>query len=172
MGPILGYMAQNRILRAPSAAATPHFLRFPSLRIAQRDAYTPVPVVTWWSRRAAQLAHGWGQRWVHQGARGKKIIVFKIVPRPLGMLKRVLLGRSEPVVRHCGPWKIPTCLENGPFQDQTWVKNGSKTHFSKSNPKPFGVLKQVFLAHFEPEHMHFGPLKRPKCLENGPMCDQ
>ena len=35
---ILGYVAQNRIPRAPSPPATPHFLWFPSLRIAQRDA--------------------------------------------------------------------------------------------------------------------------------------
>ena len=37
-GRILGYVAQNPIPRAPSPPATPHFLRFPNLRIAQRDA--------------------------------------------------------------------------------------------------------------------------------------
>ena len=37
-GRILGYMAQNQIPRAPSPHATLHFLWFPSLRIAQRDA--------------------------------------------------------------------------------------------------------------------------------------
>ena len=37
-GRILGYVAQNRIPRAPSPPATPHLLWFPSLRIAQRDA--------------------------------------------------------------------------------------------------------------------------------------
>ena len=36
-GRILGYVAQIRIPRAPSPPATPHFLWFPSLRIAQRD---------------------------------------------------------------------------------------------------------------------------------------
>ena len=61
----------------------------------------------------------------------KKIIFSKVVPRPLGMLKQVFLGRFEPVVARLGPWKIPKCLENGPFWDQKWVKNGSKTHFSK-----------------------------------------
>ena len=40
-----------------------HFLLFPGLGIAQRDPYTPVPVVTSCSRRAAQSAHCWGQRW-------------------------------------------------------------------------------------------------------------
>ena len=48
----------------------------------------------------------------------KKIIFFKVVPRPLGMLKRVFLARFGPVVARYGPWKIPKCLENGPFPDQ------------------------------------------------------
>ena len=87
----------------------------------------------------------------------KKIIFSKVVPRPLGMLKQVFLGRFEPVVAHFGTRKIPKCLENGPFWDQKWVKNGSKTHFSKSDPGPFGMLKQLVLAHFEPVGAHFGP---------------
>ena len=60
----------------------------------------------------------------------KKIIFSKVVPRPLGMLKQVFLGRFEPVVARFGPWKIPKCFENGPFWDQQWVKNRSKTRFS------------------------------------------
>ena len=32
--------------------------------------------------------------------------------------------------------------------------------------------KQVFLAHFEPKVMRFGPLKIPKCLEKGPLWNQ
>ena len=65
----------------------------------------------------------------------KKIIFSKVVPRPLGMLKQVFLGRFELVVTCFGPWKIPKCLENGPFQDQKIrnVQNGSKKHFSKSD---------------------------------------
>ena len=102
----------------------------------------------------------------------KKKIFSKVVLRPLGMLKPVFLARFEPVVTHFGPWKIPKCLENGPFQDQKWVKNGSKTRFSKSDPGPYGMLKQVFLAHFEPVVTHFGPWKIPKCLENGLFGDQ
>ena len=53
----------------------------------------------------------------------KKMIFSKVVPRPLGMLKQVLLVRFEPVVTRFGPWKIPKCLENGLFQDQKRVKN-------------------------------------------------
>ena len=87
----------------------------------------------------------------------KKMIFFKVVPKPLGMLKQVFLARFEPVLTRSGPWKIPKCLENGPFQDQKCVKNGSKTCFSKNDPGPFGMLEQVFSAHFEPVVMCFGP---------------
>ena len=88
------------------------------------------------------------------------------------MLKQVFLGRFERVVARFGPWKIPKCLENGPFWDQKWIKNGSKMCFSKSGPGPFGMLKQVFLARFEPVVALFGPRKIPKCLENGSFWDQ
>ena len=74
---ILGYVAQNQILRAPIPPATPHFLWFPSLKIAQRDPYTLVPVVTSCSWRAAQPAHSWGQRWVHRGPPGEKNDFFQ-----------------------------------------------------------------------------------------------
>ena len=73
------------------------------------------------------------------------------------MLKEVFLAHFEPVVTHCGPWKIPKCLESGPLWDQKWVKNGSKTRFPKSDPRPFGMPKQLFLAHFEPVLMEFSP---------------
>ena len=88
------------------------------------------------------------------------------------MLKEVFLARFELVVTRFGPWKVPKCLENGPFWDQKWIKNGSKKRFSKSDPRPFLMLKQVFLAHFGPVVTHFGPWKIPKCLENGPPWDQ
>ena len=39
--------------------------------------------------------------------------------------------------------KSQKCLENRLFWDQKWVKNGSKTHFSKPHPRPFGVHKLV-----------------------------
>ena len=34
--------------------------------------------------------------------------------------------------------------------------------FSKSDPGPLGMLKQVFFAHFEHVVTHFGPWKIPK----------
>ena len=64
-------------------------------------------------------------------------------PRPCATLKQVFLDRFELVVAHFGPPKIPKCLENGLFWDQKWVKNGSKTHFSKPHPRPFGVHQRV-----------------------------
>ena len=60
------------------------------------------------------------------------------------MLKQVVLAHFEPVVTRFGPCKILECLEIGLFWDQKWVKNGSKTCFSKSDPRPLGMLKQVF----------------------------
>ena len=65
------------------------------------------------------------------------------------MLKQVVLAHFEPVATGFGSWKIPKCLESGSFWDQQWVKNGSKTRFSKSDRGPFEMLKQVFLARFE-----------------------
>ena len=97
----------------------------------------------------------------------KKIIFSKVVPRPLGMLKQVFLGRFEPVMVCFGPCKIPKCLENGPFWDQKCGENGSKTHFSKSDPRPFGMLKQVVLAHFEPVVTRFAHAKSQNALKMG-----
>ena len=99
--------------------------------------------------------------------KAKKIIFSKVVPKPLEMLKQVFLAPLEPVVPCFGPWKIPKCLENGPFQDQKCVRNGSKTRFPKSDPGPFGMLGQVFLAHFEPIWTGFGPLKSQYSLRRG-----
>ena len=117
-----------------------------------------------------------------------------------GILKQVFLARFEPLLTWFGPWKVPKCLENGPFWDPKGVTIGSKPHFSKSDPqpfgmlkqvgtkkgskvghkcvvpksgpRPFGMLKQVFLAHFGPVVTGFGPWKVPKRLASGPFWDQ
>ena len=75
------------------------------------------------------------------------------------MLKQVFLAHFEPIGAGFGPWKIPICFEKGPFWEQKWVKNGFKTRFSKSDPGPLGVHKQVFLAHFEPVLTGFSPFR-------------
>ena len=100
------------------------------------------------------------------GQLGPRTVGAKVFSRPLGMLKQVFVARLEPPVTHFGPWKIPKCLENGPLWDGS--KMAQKLHFSKSDPGPFGMLKQVFLPHLEPVVLRFGPWKIPKCLANGP----
>ena len=49
----------------------------------------------------------------------------------------------------------------------TGVPGAKKIIFSKVVPRPHGMLKHVFLAHFEPVVACLGPRKIPKCLENG-----
>ena len=99
--------------------------------------------------------------------RAKKMIFSKGVPGPLGMLKKVFLGRFEPLVARFAPWKIPKCLGNGAFWDQQSVKDGSKTRFSKNDPGPFMNLKQLVLAHFEPLATGFGSWKIRNALKMG-----
>ena len=111
----------------------------------------------------------WNQKRVKNGL---KTHFSKSDPGPCGMLEQVILAHFQTMVMRFGPWKMPKCLENGPLWDQKWVKNGSKTCFSKSDPGPFGMLKQVFLARFEPVVTRFGPWKIPKCLKKGPLWQQ
>ena len=70
--------------------------------------------------------------------------------------QQVFLARFEPVVTRFGPYMCKRCLENVLFWDEKWLKNGLRKHSSKSDLGPFGVLKQVFLAHFEPLVTLFG----------------
>ena len=51
------------------------------------------------------------------------------------------------------------------------VPGEKKMMFSKVVPRRLGMLKQVFLAGFEPVVARFGPWKIPKCLENGSFWD-
>ena len=88
------------------------------------------------------------------------------------MLKQLFLAHFEPVVMRFGPWKSPKCLENRQIWDQKGVKNGSKRCFSNFDLGPGGMLKQLFLTHFEPVVMRFAAWKIPKCLENRPIWDQ
>ena len=107
----------------------------------------------------------WDQKWVKHGSKPR---FSKSDVGPFGMLKQVFSAHLEPVVTRFGPWKIPKCFENGALWDLKWVKNGSKTRFSARDVGPFGMLKQVFLAHLEPVVTRLGAWKIPRCLENGP----
>ena len=108
----------------------------------------------WWrvlGHGKSQNALKMGRFGTNNGSKmGQKRVFPKNDPGPFGMLKQVVLAHFEPMVTGFGSWKIPKCLENGPFWDQKWVKNGSKMRFSKSDLGPFGMLQQVFLARFEP----------------------
>ena len=53
-----------------------------------------------------------------------------------------------------------------------WVQKWSKIIFSKFVPRPLGVLKQVFLARFEPMVARYDAPIFPKSLENGLFGDQ
>ena len=83
-------------------------------------------------------------------------------PAEFYMLKQVFLAHFEPMVNRFGPWKMPKCLDNGSFGDQNLMKNGSKKSCSKSDARPFGMLKQVFLVDSELLMMQFSPWKIPK----------
>ena len=55
-------------------------------------------------------------------------------------------------------------------KDHPGVKKWSKMIFSKLVPdRPFGMLKQMVLAHFEPVVTSFGPFKDLKQPKNGPL---
>ena len=82
-------------------------------------------------------------KWVNKVHRVQKNIFFKNDLGPHGIPKQVFLARFELVVARFGPPKIPKCLENGLFWDKKRVKKGSKKCFSKNDPRPFGVHKQV-----------------------------
>ena len=106
----------------------------------------------------------WDQKWVKNGSKTR---FAKSDPGPFAMLKQVFLAHFEPVMTCFGPCKIPKCLEKRSFWDQKWVKNGSETHFSISDPGPFGRLGQVFLAYFEPIRTGFAPWNSQYSLKRG-----
>ena len=115
------------------------------------------------SKLQAQAQTGGCPNGSTESSRGKKMTFLKNDPRPCATLKQVFLDRFELVVAHFGPPKIPKCLENGLFWDQKWVKNGSKTHFSKPHPRPFGVHEPIL----SPFWGHFGPSEVQKALKVG-----
>ena len=86
------------------------------------------------------------------GQKSVKTSSSKNDPAPFGILQKLFFAHFVPVGTRFGLWKIPTCLEKGPFWDQKGIK-----HATKGALGPFGVLKQVFLAHFEPVVTRFGP---------------
>ena len=104
-----------------------------------------------------------GLRGSNQNSEGTKatrkpplFVVSKPQNRPTRRLDIRTSGRLvEPEGSHAAEW--------GP----TVGPPGSLGPEKKRSTLP-RMLKQVFLANFEPVVMHFGPWKIPKCFENGP----
>ena len=63
-----------------------------------------------------------------------------------------------------GPASPRTVGANG---GSTRVPGAKKIIFSKVVPRPLGMLKQVFLGHFEPVAARFGPWKSQNALKMG-----
>ena len=106
------------------------------------------------------------------GSPGRKKSFFsKLFLDHLGCSNKCFLAFLSPWWRVLGHGKSQNALKRGRFKTKNGSKNGSKTRFSKSDLRPFGVPKQVFLAPFEPAVMRFGPWKIPKRLENEPFWD-
>ena len=125
------------------------------------------PVVTrfgsWKIQKCLENGSFWNQKRVKSGSKTR---FSKSDPGPYGMLKQVFVAHFEPIRKVFGPCKIPKCREKRRFWEQKWVKNGSRLRFSKSDPGPSGVHKQVFLAHFEPVLIDFSPFRHvhaPSC---------
>ena len=159
-GRVLGYVAQTEFRGRLVHPQPPTFCGFQASHSPNETPRSPYR----WSLGGAggqpgPRTVGANGGWVHLGRKKKDFFQS---------CSETTWDAQRSVVTHFGPWKIPKCLENGLFSNQKWVKNGSKTHCSKSDPGPLGRLKQVFLAHFEPLVMRFGPWKIPKCLKKCP----
>ena len=121
----------------------PTFCGFHASKLPKWTPRTPVPRPTRLRQAASSSPNRWVPKWVNMVQWGRKMTFLKNDPRPCVMLKQVFLDCFELVVAHFGPPKIPKCLEDALFWAQKWVENGSKTHFSKTHPTPFGVHKRV-----------------------------
>ena len=88
-----------------------------------------------------------------------KIFFSTVVPRSLRMPKQVVLACFEPVVTCFSPPKI----ESGPFLEENRVKNGPKSHFSKSDPDSMGCLNTCF----PPDLSSWSPVLDPNLLLKG-----
>ena len=145
MDRILGYVAQNPIPRAPSPPATPHFLWFPSLENRPTRHVDPCTSGHLVQSEGGPARAQWGPTVGPPGSPGRKKIIFpKVVPRPLGMLKQVFFGPVlSPWWRVLGHGKSQNALKMSRFGTKNGSKSGSKTRFSKNDPGPFWMLKQV-----------------------------
>ena len=143
-GPYLGLRGSNQFRGHLVHPQPPTFCGF---QASEWPIEPPRPPYQWSLGRAGRqrcprTAGAKGRSTKNPGA--KKMIFSKIVPRPLGMLKQVVLACFEPVVARFGPWKIPKCLENGPFWDQNGSKMGQKRIFPKVIVDHLGCSNRCF----------------------------
>ena len=112
---ILGYAAQNDVLRAHSRGhvdppATPHILWFPTVQIAPNEYLDPCTRANNATARCKLKYIRWVPKYVKRDHR-------RMPPRH-AMPKQAVLAHSEPVLARFGPSKVPKCLQNGPIWDQ------------------------------------------------------
>ena len=97
----------------------------------------------------------------------KKMIFFKVVPRPLGMLKQVFLARFEPVVARFGPRKSQNALKMGHFGTKSGSKMGQKGLYSKVIVAHLGCPNKCFWPVLSPLWRVLGHGKSQNALKMG-----
>ena len=68
-----------------------------------------------------------------------------------------------------GHGKSQNALKLGRFGTKSGSKKGQKRVFFKNHPEPFGMVKQVFLAKFEPVVTRFGHGNSQNALKLHPL---
>ena len=133
---------KNRILKAPSPPDNPSLF---VVSKPQKSPNEPPRPPYQWSLGGAGGQPGPHTGGVHQGPRGGKNLFFPmLVLDHLGCSNRCFSPVLSPWWRVLGHGKSQNALKMGRFGTQKWVKNGSKTCFSKSDLGPSGVHEQVF----------------------------
>ena len=74
----------------------------------------------------------------------EKMIFSEVVPRPLGMLKQVFLGRFDPVATGLAHGKSKNALKMGHFGTKNGSKMGQKGVFPKVIPDHLGCSNKCF----------------------------
>ena len=82
----------------------------------------------------------------------------KVVDKPPGVTKQVVLGSFELFSTHRDPCMFPKSLEKCHFWTKKGAKGGWKKHFAKSDPGSFGTFKQLVLSYFQLSLNHSCPL--------------
>ena len=79
---------------------------------------------------------------------GQKRVFPKVILDQSGHSDKCFEPILSPLGRVWAQGKFAKCLEKEPFWEQKWVKNGSKTRFSKSDPGPLGVHETSVMSLF------------------------